>query len=202
MAYNPYPFQARYAVPGVPFQPGVQGFMALANVPGMVNVRQNSVFYNQNDPGIGSGGHGGEGMMSYSQGAPGMMLYSQATPGLLHPTQASPGVMNYSVPEIVDDGTGSFFSGGVYSNFSSQSSGMYFLPPQKAEIGSVPLGVPTEVVHTEGNPLSMQLQLCNEPVIKDIQRQLSIVSQGPDFHSIYALSGAPKVCLFYSVLKI
>ena len=192
------------------------------NDPGMGSIGRGRLTFTPGAPGMGHVRQGGQGEMSYPQAVQGMvpptqpshgMVYyyqaapknasrtqasqglmqqSQAAPEMESPTQSSLGMMNYSVPGLVDDGTASYFSSGAFSNLSLQSSETY-LPPQMSMLGSVQLGVPTEVVHTEGNPLSMQLQLCNEYLIKSIQSKLSTVSQNPNFPSVYAPSGPPQV---------
>jgi len=176
--------------------PGQEFLPFSPNVPGMINVRQGGngmMFYSQATPRMVPPPQADQGMMFYPQTAPGMvpplhaeqemMFYPQAAPGMVPPSQSNQPMMNYSGQA---ETTASLFSG-TFSNVSSQSSGMH------TSLGSIQLGVPTEVLHTEGNPLSMQLQLCNEYLINTIQSKLSAVSQNPNFNSIYAFSRTPKV---------
>jgi hypothetical protein len=93
---------------------------------------------------------------------------------------------------------------------SSYSSGLFYgvqsvAPPPFFHPGGVPsnvvqLGVPLDVTHTDGTPMSMHLQLNNVPIINFIQNELQSMARNPNFASIYALGGPPQVIwIFFSL---
>ena len=114
-------------------------------------------------------GQPGSGMTPFQAGSPGMFPYS---------TTSNPGYSPFTQPNL-----GSTFNLGQGT----------FEPAAYVQPGSVQLGVPTEVVHIEGQPLSMYLQLCNEHLITSVQNELRIISEDQNFEANYALAEPLKV---------
>ena len=71
-----------------------------------------------------------------------------------------------------------------------------FLLPIALQPNVVQLGVPLDVVHIDGTPMSMYLQLLNEPFINFIQNELQATASDPNFATSYAINGPPQVIVF------
>ena len=120
----------------------------------------------------------------YPYGAPGLSPFQQfGQPGIgmpMPPFQPMPpGMFPYPTPSA------------GFSSFTQSNLGPALEP--YVHPGSVRTGVPTEVVHIEGHPLSMYLQLCNENVISAVQNELRLMSEDPEFAKNYMLSEPLKV---------
>ena len=125
----------------------------------------------------------------YPYGAPGLIPYQQfGQPGSgMTPFQAAaPGMFPY--PTTSNPGYSPFTQSNLGSAFNLGQEPAAYVQP-----GSVQLGVPTEVVHIEGHPLSMYLQLCNERLIGSVQNELRIISEDQNFEVNYALAEPLKV---------
>ena len=100
----------------------------------------------------------------------------------------------------------SSYSSGLFYGVQSVAPPPFFHPGFGS--GGVPsnvvqLGVPLDVTHTDGTPMSMHLQLNNVPIINFIQNELQSMARNPNFASIYALGGPPQVIwIFFSKFSV
>jgi hypothetical protein len=127
----------------------------------------------------------------FPYGAPGLIPFQQfcqSGTGMAPFQTAAPGMYPYPT-------TSNGFSPFVQPNLGSTynlGQGSYE-PATFVQPGSVQIGVPTEVVHIEGHPLSMYLQLCNEDLISSVQNELRMISEDQNFSVNYLLAEPPKV---------